>query len=308
MIPWSWDILKKRPHAVVLYTLLVLADIVLNLVLPANQATVRSYHLSLTEYHVLIFLIDLPIAAIWFIAFYGYRMLQEYSKVIKDSREGLSFHRIMRGLMWLAWGQPISSVIVVILYAFVHHWAGFYTTALIINHYMSLFIAIVAYTLIGAGTHILAERGRQPSSAVIRVLMVGFTAFGVLYTYFTFSQVTTQHPNAYLLPLWFVLLTVVVPYLYAWYMGLYSAYEMLMYRQYARGVLYRQALTYIATGIGTIITSSIVVEFLTSDTRYLTRLRLNGVLLLVYLFLFIYGLGFALVAFGTKRLKKIEEV
>lgn len=300
--------LPKKPNAFVVYAVLTLGNLLLNLVLPANAATMQAYHLSTTAYHVLILLIYLPLAAIWFTAFYSYKTMQDYTALIKKTEEGQSFYKVSRGLEWLAWGAPLSSILAVVLYAIVHNNTGFYNTAIVIEHYVSLLIAVVAFTYIGIGTHQLAARQPRPSSYSIQLIMLLFTAFGVLYSFFTFNQVTSSHLNPYGLPLWVILLTIIIPYLYAWYMGLFSAYEILLYRRKATGLLYKRALTYIASGISTIIASSIMVEFVTSGTKYLTRLNLNAILFIVYVFLVISAVGYLLVALGTKRLKRIEEV
>jgi len=300
--------LLKKLNAFAVYAVLALISLLLNLVLPPNAATMAAYHLTKTEYHVLVLLIYLPMAAIWFTAFYGYKTLQDYTALIKKTDEGQNFYKMSIGLVWLAWGAPLSSISSAILYAIVHNNVGLYTTAIIIEHYISVVIAIVAFTYIGIGTHKLAARNQRPTSLSIQLIMLFFTAFGVIYSFFTFNQVTGTSVNPYHLPVWIILLTIIVPYLYAWYMGLFSAYEILLYRQQATGLLYKRALTYIASGIAAIIASSIMVEFITSGTKYLTRLNLNAVLLVVYIFLAISAVGYLLVALGTKKLKKIEEV
>lgn len=297
---------STRPY--IGYLIVTLMYIVLNLVLPGNRGTMNTYHLTASEYHILLFLINIPIAAIWFVAFYGYKLLQDYSRMIDTSAEGPNFHRISRGLAWLAWGPPLTSIISSLLYAFAYHSMHRYYFALVLNHYLSVLIPVVAFSLIQGGTHRLTFDQFRPSAQHLRWVFAIFTLFGVSFSFYSFNQITPASSNPFHLNPWLTVLTIIVPYLYAWYMGLYGAFEILLYRQNAKGLLYRRGLSLLSYGIVTIIISSIAVEFLNSGTRYLTQLHLNVVLLLIYLFLLIYALGYIVVAAGAKRLKRIEEI
>src|SRR5438045_4052873 len=108
----------KRPHnALLYYGVLAFIYLALSLLLPANHATTDAYHLSSLQYHVLIFLVVLPVTAIWFVAFYGYWKIKEYASLIQDESEGPAFTYIADGLMWLAWGLPIPALISLVVNA-----------------------------------------------------------------------------------------------------------------------------------------------------------------------------------------------
>ena len=299
---------KRRPNALLAFAVLTLANIVLNFLLPANHETLATYHLTELSYHVLLLLINSLLGVIWFAAFYGYKVLHEYSQKLHNTTEGKSFHTIARGLTWLAWGAPLNAILSLVLYAFVHNNYHRANAALIIEHYGALIVPVVAFSLIATGTHMLPVRNFRPSSRSIKLIMFFFTLFGVLFSYYSLNSIRDLSPNPFRMPLWLILLTVLVPYLYSWYMGAYAAYEIIVYRQKAKGLLYRRALTYLVGGLSIIIASSIMIEFLASSSRYLTQLTLNGILLLIYLLLAMYAGGYGLVALGAKRLKKIEEV
>ncbi len=299
---------RKLPNTFVAFAALAVTNVILGLLLPANVGTMHAYHLTATQYHILLLLIDLPLSAVWFSAFYGYKTLREYAAVIGEATESEGFGRIVLGLIWLAWWLPVGTIVMLILHAIAYANSGFYAAAIIIEHYLSIAVAVVAFLLISAGTHQLAERSHRPTTSNIRSIIAACTLFGVLYGYFSLRQIIGGGPNPYHLPVWLILCTVTAPYLYAWFMGLFAVYEITRYQQKAKGLLYKQALTYIAGGMAAIIGSSIVIQVATSGTRYLTRLNLNGALLIVYLFLLVYAVGFCLVALGAKRLKKIEEV
>jgi hypothetical protein len=51
-----------------------------------------------------------------------------------------------------------------------------------------------------------------------------------------------------------------------------------------------------------------VLQFLTTITEQLNRLNLAPLLIVLYLLIAFYAVGYALVARGAKKLKKIEDV
>jgi hypothetical protein len=134
----------------------------------------------------------------------------------------------------------------------------------------------------------------------------------VLYCYLTFRQFNpgslgSTH-NPYFLPIWLLLLTVIIPYLYAWFVGLLAAYEITSYSQQVRGVLYKQALHLLVGGLVAVIAGSILLQYISSVDPSPGHLVLDYRLLLVVLFRIVIGIGFVLIAAGANRLKRIEEV
>lgn len=102
--------------------------------------------------------------------------------------------------------------------------------------------------------------------------------------------------------------TIIVPYLYAWFMGLMSCYEIIMYSQRIKGLLYKRALNRLAGGIGAVIGSSIFIQFINVVYAYKTNSSLGPLLILIYLLLVVEAIGYILIANGAKNLKRIEEI
>jgi len=300
--------MNKLPRTLVAFTLITLFYLVLSIALPPNSATIQSYHLSVTEYRVLALLVGIPLVAVWFASFYGYARLDEYVASIQRTQEGRAFALIARGLRYLAWGLPIISIVTTILGGIVHSHNSFANTAFIIAHYLPVIIAIAAFWQVGNGSRLLTEIAKvRPTNSATRTMFASFTLLGVFFTYVSIRTAQSA-TDPYHLPMWLILLTLIVPYLYAWFMGLFASYEIVLYSQRSRGFLYSRSLRDMATGIIVTIVTSVLFQYTQSDTTRLRRISFSWVFLGIYLLLMLYASGFLLIGHGAKQLQKMEEV
>jgi hypothetical protein len=291
------------------FSILSLAYILLTAFLPPVTATLKQYHLSINEYRVLTLLVAFPLVGVWFAAFYGYARVEQYSHTIRNTPDGQAFEKIGKGLRWLAWGLPVGSIVGSILGGIAHDYASLGTTAVVITHYVSLVISLVAFWVISSGTRDLTQvADKHLSLRAIRGLSSSFIFLGVTYTYITIRTVQAQATDPYRLPMWLILLTIIMPYLYAWLMGFLASYEISLYRKHVRGVFYKRALNLLSGGMSLVILSSVILQYLTSSSPYLRRITLDWVFLVVYIILAVYAAGFILITVGASKLKRIEEV
>ena len=302
--------MNKRNTSFWLYSTLIVIYLWLSMFLPLNPQMTSTYHLSSAEYRVLLFAIGLPYIIIWLIAFFGYTRLKQYSHTIARASEGKHFAQLTTGVKWLVWGLPISALVSSIMGSIASHSSGGRGAAVIIDHYVTLLVALVAFTFISKGTRgLTTEANIRLDLSNVRLLMSVFILIGVGFCYITLRNIPTHaNSNPYHMPVILVLLTIVVPYLYAWFMGLLAAYEASLYARNVKGVLYQQSLRLLAGGIVGVILTSIILQYLTSLTIRLTHLTLNALLIVIYLVLILYAAGYLLVAMGATRLKRIEEV
>ncbi|HVS58537.1 MAG TPA: hypothetical protein VHD60_02230 [Candidatus Saccharimonadales bacterium] len=294
------------------YIILVLAYLILNMVMPISHTTLHRYHIHVTEYRLLMLGIILPLIAIWFSAFYGYERLREYRATIAGTSEAKGFGHIAMGFGWLAWGLPVASIISTIFGGIAVEVGWFHTPAVIVDNYISLAIAVGAFHFISAGTHRLSPPiGKTRSVLGARFFVLFFILLTVSYCYLITQNLQRPHPTStdpYHIPLWAVLLTLAVPYLYAWFVGLWAALEMNLYAATTRGVFYKHALRYLSSGLAMVVASSIFIQYTSSASPSLSGDALRSILLIIYGLLLVYAAGFALVALGARKLKKIEEV
>jgi hypothetical protein len=295
------------------YVLLAFVYLLLVILLPANHMLMQRYHISAVQYHILYLTVALPLIAIWFTAFYGAGKLSQYSHMIRKSAEGDGFHNLSQGTAWLAWGLPIPALITLCASAVANNHPGFQGASAIVTEYVTLVMALAAFTLLSRGarslttiTHTRLNLGQSRSVIFLFLLL------GVGYCYLTFRgldlhSITSTH-NPYYLPAWLLITTITVPYLYAWFSGLLAAYELLLYSRKVSGVLYRQSMSFLAFGTVGIIAASVSTQYLLSAISQSGHLSLNATLLIVNLMYILMAASFIMISIGAHRLKKIEEI
>jgi hypothetical protein len=304
---------KLTMRAMQYYSLLAVVYVLLILLLPANSQAMQAYSLSAVEYRVLYMAVALPALVVWFAAFFGYAKLQEYVCSIKGSPEANAFDRLATGCRWLAWSLPIPALVAINLNAIADAWPAFHPAAIIIINYTTLILSVIAFSIIGMASRELVSQAKSRFTiASARSIMLIFVAGGVLYCYLAFRRFEPgslgSTNNPYFLPIWLMLLTVIIPYLYAWFVGLLATYEITTYSKQVRGVLYKQALHLLVGGLVAVIIGSIALQYISSVQPPSGHLALNYRLLFITLFRVVDGVGFALIAIGALRLRKIEEV
>lgn len=304
----------RKNYILYSYIVLVLLYFGIIFLTPPAAATLHRYHLTATTLRLLDVTIALPLAFIWYMALYGYARLKSYSQLIKTSKDGRQIVKITQGLMVLALGLPLSAVISAILKYIADNHAQLTGLSSVISNYVNLLFPLIAFVIISGGTRGLSELVKaRPTARATHALILGFVVIGVGYCYFVLAAVRTPslaHTDntVYHLPVWAVLLTLVVPYLYMWFIGLFSAYQIYLYNHKVAGVLYRRSWTLLAAGVGSVILTSIVLQYLTSLSDRLNRLSLGAVLLVVYILLLLLALSYGVVALGAKKLQQIEEI
>lgn len=310
----SKDVDNPIGFILIRYAILVVIYILLIFLLPGSQAVMREHRLTTAEYHILQFLIGLPLVAVWFMAFYGYAKLEEYARSIHKTPEAIGFRRLAAGCAWIAWSLPIHSITNLITRSISNAHPGFEAAAVITINYVDLLFPVVGFTLISMASRHLFERARiSLSAASIRGITLLFVTGGVLYCYLIFRQFTgtglATTNNPYHLPLWLTVMTIIVPYLYAWFAGMLAVYELITYGRHVRGVLYRQAMHMLVIGLFAMIVGSIAFQYSHSfQPANDGHLSLGSYLLFSLVFQLITGVGFIMIALGAQRLKKIEEV
>ncbi|HVX57972.1 MAG TPA: hypothetical protein VHA37_09710 [Candidatus Saccharimonadales bacterium] len=300
-------------HAVQHYLWVAVLYAALTFLLPASNLTRHEYHLSAFEYHILAFAVALPTLMVWLAAFIGYAQVREYARSVRKTPEGIYFDQLADGVTWLAWSLPIGTIIPAVLNGIANRHPGFHAASIILSNYLGLALALVAFSVIaGASRGLLGSVRVRLSLVNARLIIAGFLLLGVLYCFFTFRRLDLSSlgssNNPYFLPVWLMVVSVIVPYLYAWFMGILASFELTLFSRHTRGVLYRQPLTMLVGGLLTVIFSSVLLQYISSVDPRVGYLIFNYKLALALFFRLIGGGGFVLMAVGAGRLRKIEEV
>jgi len=305
--------MKRTNSALKSYTWLTGLFFLLIILLPANHLTMQQYKLSAAQYHTLLFLVELPLVAVWFAAFYGYAKLEQYAAAISDTPEGPAFKQLAIGCKWLAWGLPVPSLLALLLGAIANNHAGFYSATVIIGNYVGLLFPLVAFSFISESGRELIQRAKLNfTAATAKNIQFVFVVLGVIYCYLIFRHLDLHSigasNNQYFLPVWLLVISLIIPYLYAWFIGLLAAYDITLIARQTKGIFYQQALRLLAGGLALVIATLIAVQYIRSVLPRSGHLSVSATFILVYLIYAATAAGFILMAAGAKRLKKIEEV
>jgi hypothetical protein len=293
-----------------LYILFVLLYSLVLLFMPANPDTLVAYHLTNSSYRTLLFaVVAFPAYLTWLAAFIGYNQLHRYRQLLNGATEGKPFSQLTTGIKWLALYLPVVSCTSLILSAIANIHPGFRAFADVFSTYLSICIALGAFTLVSNGARQLTILGKaRPSLLKTKVLTLSFIMMGVTYCYFVIKHGLEPHNSPYHLPIVWLLVTTVVPYFFAWMLGLLAVLDIDAYATKVSGLLYRRALRLLSAGLLTVIVSSVLIQYVNSAA--LQRGKLIFGLVLVVRYVLYAGLagGFALIAHSAKKLQQIEKI
>jgi hypothetical protein len=303
----------KRSLPVYLFLLLTAVYVLLVILLPTDPATLAKYHISQGQARLLNLTVVLPLAVIWYLALNGFMRFWQYSKVIRNTNEGWSFTMLAYGLMILAFSLPINSIVSAIFNYISIHNPNFLPTATVLRNYTTLLLALVSFGLLARGAVLLviSHKEKIRYKPVMPLFMAPLMI--ILTSVFTWLVVANQHQlsdgrNSYYLPSWLVVTTIVIPYLVAWVAGILSIYYIYIYHQKVKGAVYKQAFSELAKGLALVTFISVFVQLLVTITEQINRLKLTPILLLIYLLVILYAIGFWYIAHGSKKLQTFEEV
>lgn len=280
-----------------------------------SPATLATYKISLTKAYAIIASLALMFCVIWITAVYGFVEVLKYSRTIRKTSDGKAIQKLAWGLGIIAFRFPLTSILSNINNAITKQNPAYTSTSVIIYNYFAVAGALLGFWLISVGTDQLLALVRKKPNPKVR------TAFRFLclllitaYTYLAIGRGGYQYPlvpngkaNFYL-PSWLIVSTIIVPYAYAWYLAFVASYNLTFYSRNVKGVLYKQALRWLAVGINLIIITTITTQFLSAQGSQINKLNLAPLLMLIWVLLISMAIGFAVVASGAKKLKKIEEI
>jgi hypothetical protein len=299
--------MNLKSRAFYAYISFVILYVALTFLTPPNKAVMHQYHLSTTGARFLSSSVVLPLILIWFAAFYGFSKLLRYAEFIKRSKDGKQVAILARGVEYLALWLPISSCVSAILNIWTEHHPGFANASTIISGYVSLVIPFLGFITISVGARNLVDNIRQrPARLTIQVITLLLALSGVIYCYFAFTGPHIR--SIYHLPSWLLVSTIIVPYLFMWFVGMMATSEIALYAHKASGVIYRSGWRLLAAGLGGMIITSVSLQYIVTLTDRLSHLKIGVLMGLIYLLLLAMASSFVLIALGAKKLQRIEEV
>ncbi len=283
--------------------------IVLTFSLPPDPQVISRYQLTPADLRLLNLSIVIPITAIYLSALFGFLRVKDYSHNIHKTKEGPYFKDLANGLMVLAFSLPVNSIIGALFSYSRYRHQNLLPALTILRGYTTLALAGTAIYLISKGAQGLYDSLKQKEKLLNPTLaLAGPILISSFFTWLiTAQEVTTNSQKTYYLPQWLIILSIAIPYTLIWCMGVKAAFQLYRYKSGVKGSVYKQIFDNLSKGVGVIIVVSILIQFITTLSEQLSRLNLSPLLLIIYLLIILYAIGFGLVARGSKKLKMIEE-
>jgi hypothetical protein len=233
--------------------------------------------------------------------------------LFRSTSEGKDFAIIAKGMAWIAWGLPIPAIISSMLNALTNAHASFMTVSVVLSGYLSVIVSLAAFHFFSQGTHSLVRRSSVEIKIThIRALVGVLIAVGVVFAVLIFSKLNGTRLgdsfNSFYLPNWLVWSTIVAPYMYAWFLGVFAAMELLLIGKQTSGIIYRQALQMLAAGLIIVILSLCALQYFRAVIPRSGHLTIGATLITVYAIYAVNVCGSVLLAIGAKRLQRIEDI
>ncbi len=296
------------------YLSLSIISIVYIAVTLAAPLTANRFNLTPNKTHLLQLTLLLPIVLIWWIAAYGAERFKLYTNHIKQHKDGRAFDKISTGLVIL-----VASIILNGLFSVLRGWAdkdGWLAAYTNLANHVAVIGPLIAYSFMYAGSADLKKqvRKKRPNSKDLLVVALLMLAIAAIYLKFLLSYKylsTTPDParySSYYMSSTLVALTIALPYILGWFLGIKAAFNIIEYRRAVKGVVYKSMLLKLVIGILAVIGFYFIVQLLTLFSTFIARAGLGSILLVVYLLIISYSIGFLYIAAGAKQLSKIDRV
>jgi len=302
--------IKRRTYYVgfVLWSAIYLIGTIIAPVAP------NRFNLTVTQTHLLQMTFAIPIVLVWLAAVYGAERFKSYTQRIKNDPDGKALDGVANGLNIL-----MISVLAGGLGSILRPWAlkdGWIRTFTICYGYFQVLLPLLAYWIMFRGSRwlrVITSKKKERRAAWLPILVI-IIPIAVIYLFLILHyQYRNDTPNptnysSFYLPDYLIILSLALPYLAAWALGIKAAMNLGLYSKKVKGILYRIGFKRITLGIYTIIAFAILLQMLVAFSTTIAQIGLAGILLIIYAIVILYSIGFLLVASGTKKLNEIESI
>jgi len=296
------------------YGIGVTASVIYLLLTFLAPATSNAFGLSSLQILLLKITVALPYIATWIFGVYGLSTLDKYIELTKDKNDNMTNTLIFlrSGLLWIIMGTILVGVIGSARSYFATN-TEIRPLFTIVTNYLYIFPQLIGFFFIFRGV-IKLQASKEMSehkhtSYFFTTLIV--VLISCIYVYMVATNPSRQFspdPNmaaTYYLPDILIGFTIVLPILTTWWLGFSAAFTLSDLIPYLTRAELFKGVTRIVYGIWATIFTSILIQALLSlgGTR-LSGLSLGIILLIVYVFVLLQGIGFLFIALGSNTLRK----
>jgi hypothetical protein len=273
------------------------------------------FHIHPTVLSLLRLSVSIPYLIIWLAAAYSALTVWRYARTIDPSPEATAFYWMAKGIAILL-GSLVVSTLLSSIRSYFAEATDMRPLLTILTNYGYIVPYFIAFVYFARASSRLTLHNQpmpiQASRVALYSIPLMIFIYVLLETIFSNpNRLIAIGPNGatYYLRDSLLVLTVILPSLVTWVLGLITALRITSYYQAVRGIIYRQSLSHLAKGIMAVLVGSIILQgVLSLGTQRILFLGLSQVLVIVYAFLLIQLLGFLMIARGANNLAKIEVV
>jgi hypothetical protein len=173
-------------------------------------------------------------------------------------------------------------------------------------------VSFLRYAVILAGAWKLRDlTARRLTPAGLAAIVFPYAVLGVLFGWlFANNLAGAPDPNGipkFAMPGQLPLFTVAIPYIFAWVTGILAITVIAEYARTIHGTIYRRALKDLVRGLIGVLFFSILLQLIQLSSGVFAGLRLGTTLLILYVLIILYAIGFMFIARGAHKLSLIEE-
>lgn len=298
-----------------IYLPLIALYLCLSVAFPIDPETLTRRNLDPTQARLLSLSVSIPLIIVWLVALYGSQRLKDYSRSIKNSLDGPPLIKLATGLQIIALYLPLRAVARAVFNYLAHLYPSLSTMTNVVVTYLSLLVPLIAFILISQATRELTRVAKVRTSLMAFYgLGIAFIALSVWYCYISFTTQDNIFPLNWLvttqqdIPLLLRTITVTIPYLFMWLIGLVAVCEIYLYQRRVKGIFYRRSLRLLSIGLATVVLVSILIQVLTLVAADIQHLSLRWVLAIAYSLILVLGGGFVIIAKGVQRFRKLDDI
>ncbi len=307
-------LILKYKRVTTFYALLVSIYLLEVVLFPTDKSVLIKYHLTTLQAKLLSLSVALPSIIIWFVALLAFLGLYHYSKTLNKTRAGKAFKTLSIGVFFLSIWLPLSAILSEFITNTEFSNPNLAPNLTRLNNYFNLVALSIGFYIIYIGTLKLLILIKKHQVAINHRFIISYIIFSALYVFLTLHDSTRAVPTqsvhfaSYYESDWLIVVTLVIPRLINWYIGIQAAYNIYIYRSKVVGSLYKEALKYISLGLIFIITMTVILRSLESLNGALANFGLGLLVVIIYLLLMLISVGYIFIVLGVKKLQKIEEV
>jgi hypothetical protein len=299
----------KWNYATVIYALIVLLWIGYTLLLFLSRSN-NQYHLGFAAINVIRITFTVPILGVWLAGTMAAIRFRDYAKLIDGSKEAPGFRLIAIGLAYLA--AYLIAVFMTGRIAPLFAGTPVVLLMVFIKNHLPVYLLLIAFVQVFRGAFFLADQaGAKLPRRTLLTINIAYLAFTVGFVAIFFSNLVPREAlvsgiPAFSVPHSVLLATLIFPSLVSWQMGILASFGLWAYVKRTKGLIYRAMLKQLLIGIAATTVFAILTELIVLMSSQLSKLGLNAVLLIVYLFLIAYAVGAVFIMRGARKLTLIE--